>query len=86
MRWRRKSVVCEQAVAMVTDYLEDAMSTGDRRRLESHLDGCPHCHEYFAQMRTTIASVGHVEPESLSPQARDDLIALYRNWRADTTE
>lgn len=86
MRLRRKSVVCVQAVAMVTDYLEEAMSSGDRRRLESHLDVCPHCHEYFAQMRTTIAAVGRVEPASLSPQARAELIALYRSWSTDTAD
>jgi hypothetical protein len=34
-------------------------------------------------MRVTIAALGRVEPEALSPAARDDLVALYRGWRAE---
>jgi anti-sigma factor RsiW len=78
---RRKDIVCRQAVELVTDYLEDALSPRDRARLETHLAGCPHCHEYFAQMRMTISVMGRVEPESLTPEARDDLVALFRRWQ-----
>lgn len=78
----RRSLVCRQAVQLVTDYLEGALSRRDHERFEAHLRGCPHCSEYLRQMRVTIASVGRVEPESLEPQAREDLVALYRQWRA----
>ena len=78
----RKAVVCREAVQLVTDYLEGALSRRDRLRLETHLRACPHCSEYLAQIRATIATVGRVEPESLDPQARDDLMELYRQWRA----
>lgn len=78
----RRSLVCRQAVQLVTDYLEGALSRRDRERFEAHLRGCPHCSEYLRQIRATIASVGRVEPESLDPQAREDLVALYRQWRA----
>jgi hypothetical protein len=33
-------------------------------------------------MRVTIAAAGRVQPEDLAPQALDDLVALYRAWRA----
>lgn len=82
LRWRRREVVCREAVELVTDYLEGALAAGDRARLERHLAACPHCHEYFAQMRVTIAVMGRVEPESLPPEARDDLVALYRRWQS----
>lgn len=80
--FRRRSVVCREAVELVTDYLEGALSARDRARLEAHLADCPHCTEYFRQMRITIEAMGRVEPESLSPEARDDLVALYRRWQA----
>ncbi|MGH9281562.1 MAG: zf-HC2 domain-containing protein, partial [Acidimicrobiales bacterium] len=48
---RRRAIVCQQAVELVTDYLEGALSPRDRARLEAHLGECPHCHEYFDQMR-----------------------------------
>jgi anti-sigma factor RsiW len=82
----RRDLVCQQAVELVTDYLEGALSRADRRRFESHLAGCPHCTEYLAQMRKTIELSGRVTPEDLSPQMQDDFIALYRQWRAGDDE
>lgn len=78
---RRRTLVCRQAVSLMTDYLDGALGQRDRDRLEAHLAGCPHCSEYLAQIRATIAAAGHVEPDDLSPEALDDLVALYRNWR-----
>jgi anti-sigma factor RsiW len=79
----RRDIVCRQAVELVTDYLEDALSRADRRRFEAHLAGCPHCTEYLTQMRATINLTGSVTPEDLSPQMQDEFIALYRQWRAE---
>ncbi|MBV9380332.1 MAG: zf-HC2 domain-containing protein [Streptosporangiaceae bacterium] len=77
---RRREIVCQQAVELVTDYLEGALSRSARRRFEAHLAGCPHCTEYLAQMRETISLAGRVTPGDLSPRAQDDLIDLYRRW------
>ena len=81
MLFRRRALVCRQAVELMTDYLEGALSQRDRRRLEHHLVGCPHCSEYLAQIQATIAAAGHVEPEDLAPEALDELVVLYRTWR-----
>ena len=81
-RRRRRAIVCRQAVALMTDYLEGALGSADRTRLESHLAGCPHCSEYLAQLRVTIDVLGRVEPELLSDDAVDDLISLYRQWHS----
>jgi anti-sigma factor RsiW len=83
---RRRDVVCQQAVELVTDYLEDALARADRRRFERHLAGCPHCTEYLAQMRATIALTGRITPDDLSPVMRDEFIALYQRWRTDSAE
>ena len=82
LRLRRRDVVCQQAVELVTDYLEGALSRADRRRFEAHLAECPHCTEYLAQMRKTIELTGSVTPDDLPLQVQDEFIALYRNWRA----
>ena len=74
--------MCQQAVELVTDYLEGALAPGERARFEGHLSKCPHCRAYLDQMRATISAVGSVEPESLSARARSDLIRLYRQWQA----
>ena len=81
-RRRRPSLVCREAVELMTDYLEGALSERDRRRLETHLSGCPHCSEYLAQMRRTLDLLGRIEPEELDPQVQDELVALYRRWKA----
>ena len=79
----RRDLVCQQAVELVTDYLEGALPRRARRRFEAHLTGCPHCTEYLAQMRETIRLTGRLTPEDLSPQQRDEFVDLYRRWRAE---
>jgi anti-sigma factor RsiW len=81
---RRRNLVCRQAVELVTDYLEDALSRTDRHRFERHLAGCPHCTEYLVQMRSTIQLTGRLEPEELPPEMQEELIALYRQWLSDS--
>jgi anti-sigma factor RsiW len=83
LRFSRPDLVCQQAVELVTDYLEGALRGRDRRRFERHLVGCPHCTEYFAQVRATITVTGRVTPDDLTPQMRLDFIDLYQRWRQD---
>jgi anti-sigma factor RsiW len=78
-----KDIVCQQAVELVTDYLEGALSRRDRRRFEHHLRACPNCTAYLEQIRITIALTGAVEADELAPEAREDLSALYRRWRTE---
>ncbi len=82
MSFLTRDLVCQQAVELVTDYLEGKLSWRQRRRFESHLRGCPNCRAYLEQIRQTITVLGRVEPETLTPQARDDLIDLFRRYRA----
>ena len=82
--WRRRpsGLVCREAVALMGAYLDGALDGHDRDRLEGHLADCPHCWEYLAQLRVTIRALGRVEPEDLPDEAVDELVALYRRWRA----
>jgi anti-sigma factor RsiW len=81
LRMRSRDLACQQAVELVTGYLEDALSPAARRRFETHLAGCPHCTEYLAQIRATIKLTGQLTPADLSPGMQDELIALYRRWK-----
>lgn len=83
VRRRRRDLVCRDAVALMTAYLERALSVRDVLRLDRHLSACPHCSEYLAQLRVTIDALGHAEPEDLSPDALDEFVGLYRTWKAD---
>ena len=80
---RRRDIVCQQAVEMVTDYLEGSLSRRDRRRFESHLRECPNCSAYLEQIRMTIELTGAMDLEELTPDAKRDLIDLYRRWQSE---
>jgi anti-sigma factor RsiW len=80
---RRRDLVCQEVVELVTAYLEGALSRRDRRRLERHLRACPNCAAYLEQIRMTIEVAGRVEPEDLTPEARSELTDLYRRWRTE---
>lgn len=79
----RGDLTCQQAVELVTDYLEGVLSRSQRRRFEEHLTGCPNCPEYRAEMRAVIALAGTITPVDLTPRMRSEFISLYRRWRAD---
>jgi len=80
---RKRPLVCQQVVELVTDYLEGALSRSQRRRFEAHLQSCEHCTEYLEQMRATIRLTGRLQAEDLSPQMREEFTELYRRWRAE---
>ena len=80
---RTRDLVCQQAVELVTDYLEGRLRKAERRRFEAHLAVCPHCTEYLAQMRETISLAGRVAPEDLNPRMQEEFVDLYRRWRSE---
>ena len=85
MRWwrrRRRALVCRDAVALMTSYLDGELDSRDRTRLEAHLAECPHCSEYLAQLRVTVDALGHVGPDDLPEETVDELVELYRRWQA----
>jgi anti-sigma factor RsiW len=80
---RRSELVCQEVVELISDYLDDVLSARDRRRLERHLDGCPHCTAYLAQMRETLRLTGRLMPEDLSPEMGDEFSEIFRRWSAE---
>ena len=76
------ALTCRHVVELVTDYLEGTLSRRDRRRVERHLAGCDGCSTYVEQMRATLAALGTVPEESLTPAAREALLHAFRDWRA----
>lgn len=82
-RRRRRALACRDAVALMTAYLDGELAGQDRARLEAHLEHCPHCAEYLAQLRITIDTVGRVDVDRIPDETVDELVALYRRWRAD---
>ena len=76
-------IVCREAVELVTDYLEGNLSRRDTRAFEAHLKACDGCEEYVRQIQATIMILGNVQPDDLSPETRQGLMELYREFRSD---
>ena len=72
-------IACRELVTLVTDYLEDRLSPGDRMRFDEHIAGCRHCTAYLAQMRETIRLTGTLREEEIPPELRDALLAALGN-------
>jgi anti-sigma factor RsiW len=82
MRMRtRRDLVCRQAVSLMTDYLDGALSRSDARRFERHLADCPNCTEYLEQLRVTVGLSARTDIEPLDPDTRQSLVAMYRAWQ-----
>ena len=79
-RAQESDLACREFVEIVTAYLEGALDEQATLAAQSHLSHCPGCDLYLAQMLATIAAVGHVPVESLSPQAKADLTAAFRDF------
>jgi anti-sigma factor RsiW len=73
---------CHELVELVTEYLDGAMSPPERARLEAHLAACRGCQAYLDQMRVTIRTVGHLTEQSVAPAAQQDLLRVFRAWKA----
>jgi anti-sigma factor RsiW len=70
-------VPCHDFVEQVTDYLEGTLDPDVRAAIDRHLAACDGCTAYLEQIRATIAQVGQVEDDALSPEAWDDLRAAF---------
>ncbi len=73
---------CQELTELVTDYLEDEMSFGDRVRFKMHVAMCPPCKRYLNQMKVTVETLGSVPAPVIPPDVKDDLMAAFRDWKS----
>ena len=81
MATQTKEVSCKELVELLTDYLEGTLSPQDKLRFEEHLALCAGCRIYLDQMRATIGVLGRLEEDSIPPQAKEDLLRVFRTWK-----
>jgi RNA polymerase sigma-70 factor, ECF subfamily len=59
---------CWDARRLVSEYLDDELSAGDRRLVEHHLTGCPTCPPLYASLVRSQAALGGLrDPDSVVP-------------------
>jgi anti-sigma factor RsiW len=75
---KQTEVLCRDLVEVVTDYLEDALSTAERAAFEQHLHACPWCLTYLDQVRMTSTVVQTLAEAPLPQVVEDGLRTLFR--------
>ena len=82
MTWsrRRRSVVCQQLVELVTAYLEGDLDPVDRAAVEEHLSQCGHCTGYVEQVRRMLELTA-LQPEDGPEVPADMLDTLTQAYR-----
>jgi anti-sigma factor RsiW len=71
---------CHEVIEIITDYLEGALRTDDRRRVEEHLALCEGCTAYLEQMRETIRLTGMLTEEQIPEGQKRELLEAFRSW------
>jgi anti-sigma factor RsiW len=72
---------CQELVELVTEYLDGRLPEPERVNFEAHLALCEGCRIYLEQMRQTVRALGHLAEESIEPEAKQRLLAAFRDWR-----
>ena len=84
---RQLAISCADALELMTDHLEGALSKADAARMRAHLAGCQPCSVFLDQLRATIAVVhdaGSEQQEFAVDRERvESLTALFRAERGD---
>jgi anti-sigma factor RsiW len=83
---RQLAISCADALELMTDHLEGALSDADAARMRAHLDGCEACKVYLDQLRATIGIVREAGPLEEFPVDRkrvDALVDLFRSERPE---
>ena len=74
-------LTCRELVELVTNYLEGALTLGERHRFERHLGTCSVCPRYVEQLRATIRVLGQLHEDDVPEPARDALLEAFRAWK-----
>ena len=72
---------CRELVELVTAYFEGDLSSGERKRFDSHLAACDGCTMYVEQMRRTIELTGTLSVDDVTPKAEEALLRAFRDWK-----
>jgi anti-sigma factor RsiW len=75
-------LACQELVELVTAYFDGTLSRRDQRRFRRHISGCDGCTAYVEQMRLVIEATGQLAEEDVPPEARDELLTAFRDWKA----
>ena len=71
---------CRQVVELVNEYLGNTLMPEDRAAFEAHLETCPPCTTYLAQMKTVLATASSLDKAPPSTNVEQELMTLFQRW------
>lgn len=77
-------ITCADALGLMTEHLEGALSAADGERFRAHLEGCEACGVYLDQLRLTVRVTGTVAGDDaygVDAATMAHLVGLYRRLR-----
>lgn len=80
-------ITCVDALELMTEFLDRALSAEDQERFRAHLDGCEACAVYLDQLRLTVQITGTLRGQDeyqVDQSTMEDLVDIYRSTRDDT--
>ena len=69
---------CPEAIDLMDLSLENALPEGARAGFAAHLDECPPCNVYLAQLAAAVRSLARLATPTQRNPRRDDLIRRFR--------
>jgi len=74
-------ISCADALELMTDHMEGALSPADAARFRAHLSECEPCSVFLDQLRATIVIAGDAAPReeyAIEPDHVEALVELFR--------
>ena len=69
---------CNEAVELVTEFLDDALSPHAELKFLNHVRGCMGCTQHLEQVQRTVAELrGLPAEQQLSAETRAQLVAAF---------
>ena len=76
-----EGISCRDFVELVTDLIEGQLERARDLEAEAHAGDCPHCAEYLAQIRRTIAGLRALAAGEDFPRTREQALIAFRELK-----
>jgi anti-sigma factor RsiW len=74
---------CEEARALMSDYVDGDLDAAERKRLERHVRFCDRCHTVLSNLRQTLGGLRRLEASHPPDADNADAVAarIAQGWR-----
>lgn len=80
-------ITCADALELMTEFLDRALSPTDQERFRAHLGGCEACAVYLDQLRLTVditGTLGDQNEYQVNESTMEQLVDIYRSSRDES--